>query len=144
MTPRRTDAGAARAWPRARMRGWRCRRWKCRGFWPMAPRKIMWTRSFGAPFALPSRQQRRWPGSRRDIARCAARTIDARQTPDNRRTDVRGTGNVPLLPLLREEATRRGLLQADVRLDAERVFALVRDMPYARASSREPEVTLTE
>lgn len=51
---------------------------------------------------------------------------------------------VQLLPILREQAESRGLLAADSELSAELVFALVRDMPYQRASSREPEITIHE
>jgi hypothetical protein len=49
-----------------------------------------------------------------------------------------------LLALLRSEAEKRGLLPAGAELDAPRVFALVRDMPYLRASSRAPETTIRE
>jgi transglutaminase-like putative cysteine protease len=49
-----------------------------------------------------------------------------------------------LLPLLKEEAVRRGLLDADAVLDAATVFYLVRDMPYQRASDRRPETILRE
>ena len=49
-----------------------------------------------------------------------------------------------LLPLLREEAGSRGLLWDIPELSLGRVFSLVRDMPYQRASSREPEATLRE
>ena len=51
---------------------------------------------------------------------------------------------MPLLPQLRAEAERRRLLAPDEQLDAARAFALVREMTYARASSREPEVTIAE
>jgi hypothetical protein len=46
--------------------------------------------------------------------------------------------------MLREQAQARGLLSDDVELSPEIVFSLVRDMPYRRASSREPEVTIQE
>lgn len=49
-----------------------------------------------------------------------------------------------LLPLLREEATRRDLLDEGERIDAATVFRLVRDMPYRRASDRRPETVLRE
>jgi len=49
-----------------------------------------------------------------------------------------------LLGLLKVEAVRRGLLHPDVDLDAPTVFALVRDMPYHRASNRQPETTISE
>jgi hypothetical protein len=39
---------------------------------------------------------------------------------------------------------KRGLLGQNFRLSPELVFALVRDMPYQRASSREPEATIRE
>lgn len=51
---------------------------------------------------------------------------------------------MPLLPLLREEATRRGLLDEGEHLDAAAAFRLVRDMPYRRASDRQPETILRE
>ncbi len=51
---------------------------------------------------------------------------------------------MPLLATFRDEARRRGLLGADETIDAARAFALVRDMPYRRASSRDPQVTTTE
>lgn len=51
---------------------------------------------------------------------------------------------MPLLPLLRAEAERRGLAEPGAALDAGRCFALVRDMPYARASDRRPETVLRE
>jgi hypothetical protein len=49
-----------------------------------------------------------------------------------------------LLKLLESEAIERGLLQPGQELDAGRVFSLVRDMPYERASSRQPETTIAE
>lgn len=49
-----------------------------------------------------------------------------------------------LLELVKEEALRRGLLAAKETLDAARAFVLVRDMPYRRASSWDPRVTLQE
>ena len=49
-----------------------------------------------------------------------------------------------LLPILRAEAGRRGLLEPGAALDAQAVFALVRDMPYERASSRAPETAIGE
>ena len=51
---------------------------------------------------------------------------------------------MPLLPQLRAEAERRGLLPPGDDLDAARAFELVRDMPYARASRRDPETTIRE
>lgn len=51
---------------------------------------------------------------------------------------------MPLVPLLLEEAKRRGLLDAGERIDAGVAFRLVRDMPYRRASDRRPETILRE
>lgn len=53
-------------------------------------------------------------------------------------------GKKRLLNLLRREALKRGLLHPGTVLDAGKVFALVRDMPYRRASDRRPETLLTE
>ena len=49
-----------------------------------------------------------------------------------------------LVSLLETESRRRGLLGLDEQLTAERAFALVRDMPYRRASSRRPEAIVEE
>jgi hypothetical protein len=49
-----------------------------------------------------------------------------------------------LLDLLKNEAVQRGLLSPGVELDAPAAFALVRDMPYRRASDRRPETTILE
>ena len=49
-----------------------------------------------------------------------------------------------LIRLLQEEAEKRGLLTAGAAVDAATAFRLVRDMPYIRASSREPETILRE
>ena len=49
-----------------------------------------------------------------------------------------------LLSLLQTEAVQRGLLAPDAELDPATLFALVRDMPYMRASSRQPEVIIRE
>lgn len=49
-----------------------------------------------------------------------------------------------LLNLLKSEAINRGLLDLGTVLDAGRVFSLVRDMPYQRASDRRPETTIAE
>ncbi len=49
-----------------------------------------------------------------------------------------------LISLLEEESRRRGLLAEDEPLTAEWAFALVRDMPYRRASSRRPEAIVEE
>jgi hypothetical protein len=51
---------------------------------------------------------------------------------------------MPLLDLLKAAAMNRNLLEPGTALNAATVFALVRDMPYSRASSREPEVTIRE
>ena len=48
------------------------------------------------------------------------------------------------LEALRLEAAQRGLLDRVASLDAPTVFALVRDMPYQRASDRQPETLLRE
>ena len=49
-----------------------------------------------------------------------------------------------LVSLLEKESRRRGLLADDKPLTVERAFALVRDMPYRRASSRRPEAIVGE
>jgi hypothetical protein len=49
-----------------------------------------------------------------------------------------------LLDRLKSEAVQRGLIRSDALLDAPAVFALVRDMPYRRASDRRPETILAE
>ncbi len=49
-----------------------------------------------------------------------------------------------LSSLLERESRKRGLLGAGETLTAERAFALVRDMPYRRASSRRPEAIVEE
>ena len=49
-----------------------------------------------------------------------------------------------LLPLLERESRRRGLLAAGEALTAATCFALIRDMPYRRASSRKPEAIIRE
>jgi hypothetical protein len=51
---------------------------------------------------------------------------------------------MPLIPVLRAAAQERGALGADASVDAATAFALVRDMPYRRASSRDPKVTIEE
>lgn len=50
----------------------------------------------------------------------------------------------PLLALLKAEAVRRGLYPPTTELDAQAVFALVRDIPYRRASNRQPETIIAE
>ena len=49
-----------------------------------------------------------------------------------------------LLSLLEQESRNRGLLSDSASLTLERAFALVRDMPYRRASSRRPEAIIEE
>jgi hypothetical protein len=49
-----------------------------------------------------------------------------------------------LLETLRSSALERGLLQPGQEIDAEKAFLLVRDMPYTRASSRDPETIIQE
>ncbi|MBK8988404.1 MAG: hypothetical protein IPM39_20445 [Chloroflexi bacterium] len=49
-----------------------------------------------------------------------------------------------LLDVLRAEAVRRGLLAETAVIDAATAFHLVRDMPYIRASSRQPEAIIQE
>ena len=49
-----------------------------------------------------------------------------------------------LLELLQSEAVKRGLLGPATEIDAAKAFALVRDMLYLRASSREPKTTILE
>ena len=55
-----------------------------------------------------------------------------------------GTGLSTLSSLLEREGRERGLLDSGELLTAERAFALVRDMPYRRASSRRPEAIVGE
>jgi hypothetical protein len=50
----------------------------------------------------------------------------------------------PLLDRLKAEAIQRGLLGFTAQIDAAQVFALVRDMPYRRASDRRPETIIAE
>ena len=49
-----------------------------------------------------------------------------------------------LLPVLERESRRRNLIAADEPLTAAACFMLVRDMPYRRASSRQPEAIIKE
>lgn len=49
-----------------------------------------------------------------------------------------------LLETLRTKAVERGLLEPGQKLDAAKAFFLVRDMPYIRASSRDPETIIRE
>ena len=45
---------------------------------------------------------------------------------------------------LRSKAIERRLLKPGEEIDAAKAFFLVRDMPYTRASSRDPEITIQE
>jgi hypothetical protein len=49
-----------------------------------------------------------------------------------------------LITLLKSEAVRRGLLDPHAEIDPATAFALVRDMPYRRASDRRPETIIAE
>lgn len=49
-----------------------------------------------------------------------------------------------MIELLKEEAIRRGLLTPEDILDADKAFKLVRDMPYRRASDRQPETIIRQ
>ncbi len=49
-----------------------------------------------------------------------------------------------LLSMLEAESLKRGLVQPGQTVDAKAAFALVRDMPYQRASSRAPESVVQE
>ena len=49
-----------------------------------------------------------------------------------------------LLSLLEQESRKRRLLSGKESLTPEQSFALVRDMPYRRASSRKPEAIIEE
>jgi hypothetical protein len=49
-----------------------------------------------------------------------------------------------LLETLRSKAVERGILNPEEVLDAEKAFLLVRDMPYTRASARDPETIIRE
>lgn len=49
-----------------------------------------------------------------------------------------------LLSLLQQESRRRSLIADNEKLTAASAFALVRDMPYQRASTREPEAIVRE
>ena len=52
--------------------------------------------------------------------------------------------NTVLLESLEYKAIKKGLIRPDAEIDAETAFTLVRDMPYIRASSRDPEITICE
>ena len=49
-----------------------------------------------------------------------------------------------LTELLEQEARKRGLIVSDETVTAESAFALIRDMPYQRASTRRPESIIEE
>ncbi|HEU0293995.1 MAG TPA: hypothetical protein VFR47_14740 [Anaerolineales bacterium] len=49
-----------------------------------------------------------------------------------------------LLETLKAKALERGLLKPEEEIDAGKAFLLVRDMPYIRARSRDPETTMQE
>ena len=49
-----------------------------------------------------------------------------------------------LLETLKTKAVERGLLKPEENIDLEKAFLLVRDMPYTRANSRDPETILQE
>lgn len=49
-----------------------------------------------------------------------------------------------LINLLKTEAVKRKLLDPSIEIDPAVAFALVRDMPYRRASDRHPETIITE
>jgi hypothetical protein len=53
-------------------------------------------------------------------------------------------GSSDLLHLLKKEAVNRGHLNPRSSLGLEQVYYLVRDMPYKRASSRDPETIIRE
>ena len=49
-----------------------------------------------------------------------------------------------LLETLKSNAVERGLLNPSETIDLEQAFLLVRDMPYTRASSRDPDTIIRE
>lgn len=49
-----------------------------------------------------------------------------------------------LLETLKSTAVERGLLKLEEEIDTEKAFLLVRDMPYTRASSRDPNTIMRE
>jgi len=49
-----------------------------------------------------------------------------------------------LVELIRTKAITKGLLNPDEEIDSEKAFTLVRDMPYTRASTRDPETIINE
>ena len=54
------------------------------------------------------------------------------------------SNNDTLFEALKSKAIEMGLLESQEEIDAEKAFTLVRDMPYTRASSREPETIIKE
>ena len=46
--------------------------------------------------------------------------------------------------MLEVESRKRGLIRSGQTVDAKAAFALLRDMPYQRASTREPEAIIQE
>ena len=54
------------------------------------------------------------------------------------------TKNTMLLDVLKSKAIEKGLLKPEEEIDAEKAFALIRDMPYTRASSRDSETIIKE
>lgn len=49
-----------------------------------------------------------------------------------------------IIEKLKSKAVAKGLLEPDSEIDLEKAFQLVRDMPYARASSRLPGTIIEE
>jgi len=49
-----------------------------------------------------------------------------------------------LVDILKSKAIEKGLLKPEGEIDVEKAFTLVRDMPYTRASSRDPETIIGE
>jgi hypothetical protein len=49
-----------------------------------------------------------------------------------------------LLLTLKSKAVEKGLLKPDEEIDLEAAYTLVRDMPYTRASTRDPETIIQE
>ena len=49
-----------------------------------------------------------------------------------------------LLDVLKSKTVEKGLLTPEDEIDVEKAFTLVRDMPYTRASSRDPETIIGE
>jgi hypothetical protein len=49
-----------------------------------------------------------------------------------------------LLETLKSKAVARGLVKPEEEIDAAKAFLLVRDMPYIRASSRDPQIIIQE